>query len=59
MKVRDRFKAEFHKKTFSNFKESLGELQQEMEARFNSKDEIINSIQKIVKTIQDTLRHPN
>jgi hypothetical protein len=59
MKVRDRFKTEFHKKTFNDFKESLGELRQEMEARFNSKDEIINSIQKIVKTLQDTLRHPN
>jgi regulator of sigma D len=59
MKVRDRFKTKFHKKTFIDFKESLGELRQEMEARFNSKDEIINSIQKIAKTLQDTLQYPN
>jgi hypothetical protein len=29
-----------------------------MEARFNSKDEIINSLAKVVSTLQDTLRHP-
>lgn len=49
---------EFHNKTFSDFKESLGSLRSEMEARFNSKDEIINSLTKVVKTLQDTLRHP-
>jgi regulator of sigma D len=49
---------EFHNKTFTDFKESLGSLRSEMEARFNSKDEIINSLTKVVKTLQDTLRHP-
>ena len=50
---------EFHNKTFNDFKQSLGDLRSEMEARFNSKDEIINALSKVVKTLQDTLRHPN
>ena len=50
---------EFHNKTLNDFKDNLGELRTEMEARFNSKDEIINALSKVVKTIQDTLRHPN
>ena len=50
---------EFHNKTYNEFKDSLGDLRKEMEARFNSKDEIINSISKIVRTLQETLRHPN
>ena len=51
--------SEFHNKTLNDFKDNLGELRTEMEARFNSKDEIINALSKVVKTIQDTLRHPN
>ena len=50
---------EFHNKTFNDFKASLDDLKNEMNARFSSKDEIINSISKVVKTLQDTLRHPN
>jgi hypothetical protein len=50
---------EFHNKTFNEFKGGLEELRKEMEARFNSKDEIINSISKVVRTLQETLRHPN
>ena len=50
--------SEFHNKTFNDFKEGLGSLRAEMEARFNSKDEIINSLAKVVRTLQDTLRHP-
>ena len=53
------FYIEFHNKTFNDFKASLGDLRNEMEARFNSKDEIINGLSKVVKTLQDTLRHPN
>ena len=30
-----------------------------MEERFKSKDEIINALSKVVKTVQETLRHPN
>ena len=50
---------EFHNKTFNDFKGQLGDLRTEMEARFSAKDEIINSLSKVVKTLQDTLRHPN
>lgn len=59
MKVLIIVKIEFHNKTFNDFKQSLGDLRSEMEARFNSKDEIINALSKVVKTLQDTLRHPN
>jgi DNA anti-recombination protein RmuC len=50
---------EFHNKCFRDFKESIDELRKEMNERFSSKDEIINSISKVVKTLQNTLRHPN
>ena len=53
------FYLEFHNKTLNDYKSNLGELRSEMEARFNSKDEIINALSKVVKTLQDTLRHPN
>ena len=59
MKVLSVLRLEFHNKTFNDFKTSLGDLRSEMESRFNSKDEIINALSKVVKTIQDTLRHPN
>jgi hypothetical protein len=59
MKVPNPFITEFHNKTFNDFKVSLGELRADMEERFNSKDEIINALSKVVKTLQDTLRHPN
>jgi regulator of sigma D len=59
MKVFKFYDSEFHDKTFNDFKHSLGELRQEMDARFSSKDEIINSISKVVRTLQDTLRYPN
>jgi hypothetical protein len=59
MKVPLSLSLEFHNKTLNDYKEQLGDLRAEMEARFNSKDEIINALSKVVKTIQDTLRHPN
>jgi hypothetical protein len=59
MKVPLSLYLEFHNKTLNDYKEQLGDLRAEMEARFNSKDEIINALSKVVKTIQDTLRHPN
>lgn len=59
MKVPLSLSLEFHNKALNDYKEQLGDLRAEMEARFNSKDEIINALSKVVKTIQDTLRHPN
>ena len=54
-----KFNEEFHNKTYKDCKDSLDELRNEMNERFSSKDEIINSISKVVKTLQETLRYPN
>ena len=38
MKVYFENSLEFHNKTFNDFKKSLGDLRDEMDARFSSKD---------------------
>lgn len=52
-------KSEFHAKNFKEFSTKLGELEHEMNVRFSNKDELLGSLSKVVKTLQDTLRHPN
>ena len=48
-----------HKKNFQEFTTALSTLESEMNTRFSNKDEIINSLSKVVKTLQESFRYPN